>query len=99
MSYLIGIDLGTSGTKTVLFREDGAALAAETIEYPLYIEKNGWGEQDPQDWWIAARDSIRAVLKRAAVDPSAIKGIGISGQMHRLVMPSYHTDNVAKLLA
>lgn len=86
MSYLIGIDLGTSGTKTVLFREDGDVLAAETIEYPLYIEKNGWGEQDPQDWWAAARDSIRSVLNRAAIDPSAIKGIGISGQMHGLVM-------------
>jgi len=64
MSYLIGIDSGTSGTKTVLFTEMGEIVASETVEYPLYQERNGWGEQEPEDWWNAARDSIRAVLTR-----------------------------------
>lgn len=43
MNYLLGVDLGTSGTKTVLFDEDGNVVASKTIEYPLYQEKNGWG--------------------------------------------------------
>ncbi len=55
MSFLIGIDLGTSATKTVLFDEKGTVLSSETIEYPLYQEQNGWGEQEPEDWWQAAK--------------------------------------------
>mgnify|MGYP000814940042 CR=1 FL=1 len=46
MNYLLGVDLGTSGTKTVLFDEDGNVVASKTIEYPLYQEKNGWAEQE-----------------------------------------------------
>ena len=49
MAYLIGVDLGTSGTKTVLFAEDGTVAASCTIEYPLYQPQNGWAEQDPLD--------------------------------------------------
>ena len=45
MNYLLGVDLGTSGTKTVLFDEDGNVVASKTIEYPLYQEKNGWAGQ------------------------------------------------------
>lgn len=47
MEYLIGIDLGTSGTKTVLFDRLGKVIASATVEYPMYQERNGWAEQDP----------------------------------------------------
>lgn len=94
MGYLIGIDLGTSGTKTVLFDENGENLASVTIEYPLYQDHNGWGEQEPDDWWQAARDSILQVIHQSAVDPAAISGVGISGQMHGLVM----LDQAGKVL-
>lgn len=83
---LLGIDLGTSGTKTILFDPEGRALASASAEYPLYQPQNGWAEQDPEDWWRAARDTIRAVVTRSGVDPSCIRGIGISGQMHGLVL-------------
>ena len=86
VEYLIGVDLGTSGTKTVLFDADGNPVASKTIEYPLYQPKNGWAEQDPLDWWIASRDGIKYVVAKSGVKPSDIKGIGISGQMHGLVM-------------
>ena len=86
MAYYIGIDLGTSGTKTVLFDREGKALASSTIEYPLYQPKNGYAEQDPDDWWNAAVGTIRAVLEKSGVASSDVKGIGISGQMHGLVM-------------
>ncbi|MFA6937547.1 MAG: xylulokinase [Treponema sp.] len=86
MAYLIGVDLGTSGTKTVLFNENGDVIASKTIEYPLYQPQNGWAEQDPLDWWHAAAGSMKAVVEKSGVNPSEIKGIGISGQMHGLVM-------------
>lgn len=86
MKYLLGVDLGTSGTKTVLFDEKGQALAAKTIEYPLYQPKNGWAEQDPLDWYNAAVDSIRAVLTESKIDAHDVAGLAIAGQMHGLVM-------------
>ena len=86
MEYLIGIDLGTSGTKTVLFDRAGTVVASATIEYPMYQEKNGWAEQEPLDWWNAAAGTIRTVIQKSGVDSRDIKALGISGQMHGLVM-------------
>lgn len=86
MDYLIGIDLGTSGTKTVLFDTEGRALASSTVEYPMYQPRNGWAEQDPAHWWDAACRTLRDVTGKSGVDPRSIKGLGISGQMHGLVM-------------
>lgn len=86
MEYVIGVDLGTSGTKTVLFSSDGQPIASKTIEYPLYQPQNGWAEQDPLDWWNAASKSMKEVIAKSGINPHDIKGIGISGQMHGLVM-------------
>lgn len=86
MEYVIGVDLGTSGTKTVLFSSDGQPIASKTIEYPLYQPQNGWAEQAPEDWWHAACGSMKEVIAKSGINPKDIKGIGISGQMHGLVM-------------
>ncbi len=86
MDFLLGIDLGTSGTKTVLFDLSGTPVASHTAEYPLYQPRNSWAEQDPHDWWRAVQETIQAVLARSGAEPSAVKGVGISGQMHGLVM-------------
>ena len=86
MEYLLGIDIGTSGTKTVLFDLSGVPVADALIEYPMYQPHNGWAEQDPADWWNAVSGTIRLVLDKSGADPSAIRGIGLSGQMHGLVM-------------
>ena len=86
MEYLLGVDLGTSGTKTVLFDTEGNVIASKTVEYPLYQEKNGWAEQEPIDWWNAAVETIRYVIEKSGVNNEDIKGLGISGQMHGLVM-------------
>lgn len=86
MAYLIGVDLGTSGTKTVLFAEDGTVAASCTIEYPLYQPQNAWAEQDPLDWWNAVCGTTKAVIAKAGISASEIKGVGLSGQMHGLVM-------------
>ncbi len=84
MEYLIGIDLGTSGTKTVLFDTEGNIVASALVEYPMYQPHNGWAEQDPADWRRAAFETLKTVTSK--VDASKIRGIGISGQMHGLVM-------------
>ncbi len=86
MDCILGIDLGTSGTKTVLFDTKGTALASHTVEYPLYQPKNGWAEQDPEDWWQAVKETVRAVLQTAGVKAESVRGVGLSGQMHGLVM-------------
>ena len=86
MEYVIGVDLGTSGTKTVLFSSDGQPIASKTIEYPLYQPQNGWAEQAPEDWWHAGCGSMKEVIAKSGINPKDIKGIGISGQMHGLVM-------------
>lgn len=86
MAYIIGVDIGTSGTKTVLFDEQGTVIASKTIEYPMYQPKNGYAEQDPKDWANAAINTLKAVVSESGVSKDDIKGIGLSGQMHGLVM-------------
>lgn len=86
MAYLLGIDIGTSGTKTVLFDLSGNSVASDTQEYPLYQPHNGWAEQDPEDWWRATYTSIRNVLNKSGVDAADVKGVGLSGQMHGAVL-------------
>ncbi|MBO6141645.1 MAG: xylulokinase [Ruminococcus sp.] len=86
MAYVIGVDCGTSGTKTVLFDEKGTVIASATVEYPMYQPKNGYAEQWPGDWANAMIDTIKAVMAKSGVKKEDVKGIGISGQMHGLVM-------------
>jgi xylulokinase len=86
MQYLIGIDIGTSGLKAVLFNEKGDTIKSSTIEYPLYQPENGWAEQDPADWWNATKDCIRYIIQNSGIKNADIRAIGLSGQMHGLVM-------------
>ena len=86
MQYYLGIDIGTSGTKTVLFDVYGTVTASCTAEYPLYQPQNGYAEQNPQDWADAVLHTIRTVMDESKIDPQDVKGIGLSGQMHGLVM-------------
>ncbi|MCX5683550.1 MAG: xylulokinase [Planctomycetota bacterium] len=82
MSYLLGIDIGTSGTKTLLVDRRGKILASVTVEYPCYAPRPAWSEQAPEDWWQAAAKSIRLALKQSHVKAAQVTGIGLSGQMH-----------------
>ena len=82
MSIYLGIDIGTSGTKTLAIRENGRIVASATFEYPLSSPRPGWSEQDPEDWWQASARSVRKVLKDGKIKPASVAGIGLSGQMH-----------------
>lgn len=86
MAYLLGIDVGTSGTKTLLARSDGRVAASATVDYPLHALKPGWAEQDAEDWWHAASAGIRRVLETSGVRSEEIAGIGVTGQMHSSVL-------------
>lgn len=79
---LLGIDIGTSGTKTLLIDESGRALASAVCEYPLSTPRPGWAEQDPRHWWEATQATVRQVLAKAGLPGDAVTGVGLSGQMH-----------------
>ncbi len=82
MSVFLGIDIGTSGTKTLAIDSDGRILADAMETYPCYAPKPLWSEQDPQDWWRATIRSVRRVMKLAKLKSADVKSIGLSGQMH-----------------
>ena len=86
MRYLIGIDIGTSATKTILMDEEGNVAAQAVRDYPLYQPDNGWAEQAPEDWQQAALETLKQVVEQSGVNRGDIQGIGLSGQMHGLVM-------------
>ncbi len=63
MSVFLGIDIGTSGTKTLAINAAGKILASSTKEYPCYAPKPLWSEQDPDDWWDATVKTVRDVMR------------------------------------
>ena len=84
---LLGIDVGTGGTRAALLDASGRVLAAATAEHPpISAPRIGWAEQNPSDWWRAARVAIPECLRLAGVAPSDIVAAGLSGQMHGLVL-------------
>ena len=85
MAYLLGIDIGTTGVKTLLVDERGRTVASCTVPHPLHTPKPGWTEQDPEDWWRGTVESVGKVLRDSGVKPDAIAGVGLSGQMHSSV--------------
>lgn len=82
MNHYLGIDIGTSGTKTLLIDSSGKVIAEADVEYPLHQPKPGWTEQDPEDWWKATVKTVRAVRKKSGVPAQSVRAIGLSGQMH-----------------
>jgi len=82
MSAFLGIDVGTSGTKTLAIDPEGRILADALATYPCYVPKPLWSEQDPEDWWQATILSVRTVMEKAKLKPADVKAIGLSGQMH-----------------
>ena len=80
--YLLGIDVGTTGTKALLIDTSGKVVASATKEYPLHTPRPGWAEQDPADWWRGTVDAIREVMAKAGARPEEVRGLGLSGQQH-----------------
>lgn len=87
MSYFLGIDIGTTGTRAVLIDGQGKVIGGKSAEHdPISSPLPQWAEQDPENWWVAARQAIMAVLESKGIKGTEVKGIGLSGQMHGLVL-------------
>lgn len=86
MSYAMGIDLGTSGVKVGIYSKTGEVIASCTEEYPMQQPQNGYAEQNPADWWNATIKAMNLSLEKSGINPADICGIGLSGQMHGLVL-------------
>ena len=85
--YWLGIDVGTGGTRALLVDASGRVLHAFTAPHEeMRMERPLWAEQRPEDWWSAAQLAIRGVLAQAGASGDAVQGIGLSGQMHGLVL-------------
>src|SRR6516225_8919826 len=85
--YYLGIDLGTGGTRALLVDERGKVRHAFTAPHEeILMEQPLWAEQRPENWWDAAQEAIRGVLAQAEASGADIRGIGLTGQMHGLVL-------------
>ncbi|NLY25226.1 MAG: carbohydrate kinase [Bacteroidales bacterium] len=88
--YLLGYDIGSSSVKAAIVEvETGRTVASDffpKIEMPMHAEKAGWAEQDPEMWWTNLKLANASVLAQSNIDPQDIKAIGISWQMHGLVL-------------
>ena len=87
-SVVLVFDIGTQSTRALLVSSEGKILAkAQKGHHPAYVSrKSGWAEQDPSDWSKAAISTIKSVVEKGQVNGKDVRGIGISGQMHGLVM-------------
>src|ERR1700687_3246057 len=83
----LAIDVGTGGTRALVVDEYGRIRGSFTAPHEdIHMERPLWAEQRPENWWDAAVDAIRGVLAAAGVSGGEVKGIGLSGQMHGLVI-------------
>jgi len=84
---LLGIDVGTGGTRALLIDESGRVLASSTADHrPFASPQTGWAEQEPQDWWRACCQAVRHLLSESGIAASKISAVGFSGQMHGAVL-------------
>ncbi len=93
MAYYIGIDLGTSSVKLMLVDDEGKIKNTVAKEYPVFYPRSGWSEQNAEDWWDSITKAIPELLD--GFDGQAVKGIGVAGQMHGLVVID-ENDNVIR---
>ncbi|PYU93453.1 MAG: xylulokinase [Acidobacteria bacterium] len=87
MRHWLGLDIGTTGSRAVIIDESGAVRAAASAEHaPMSQPQPTWAEQDPEDWWRAAQEAIRAAITQGNLKGEDIAGVGLSGQMHGAVL-------------
>ncbi len=86
MTYFLGIDISTTGSKALIIDTSGQVLRTCSSPHSLSTPKPLWSEQDPYEWWDAVIKSIRSVIQETGIQPGAIASIGLTGQMHGLVL-------------
>ena len=87
MNLFLGIDVGTGGTRAVLIDPAGKVVASHSEEHaPIHSPHPGWAEQDPEDWWRAAKIAIAGAIHASGQPASSIQAAGLTGQMHGCVI-------------
>jgi xylulokinase len=86
MAYFLGIDVSTTSSKALIIDHSGRVIAVASSPHTLQTPKPLWSEQDPQEWWTAVCTCIRSVLEKAGIKGESIEAIGLTGQMHGLVL-------------
>lgn len=86
MAVYLGVDLGTTGLKSLLVRPDGSICGSGYKEYPISIPASGYAEQNPEDWWSALKETLAQALAASGVSADEVAAIGLSGQMHSTVL-------------
>lgn len=86
MTFFLGIDVSTTATKALLIGPDGGVVSVASSEYSYDTPRPMWTEQHPHLWWQATASSIRRVLAESGVNPADVQGVGLTGQMHGLVL-------------
>lgn len=86
MTCTLGLDISTTASKALLLGADGQVISVASSPHLLSTPKPLWSEQDPNEWWSATQKAVRQVLTESGVRPEAIRAVGLSGQMHGLVM-------------
>lgn len=86
MPHVIGIDTSTTATKAVVIDREGTVVSEGADSYDYDVPRSGWSEQDPTLWWTATTRAVRAALAAGDIDPRTVVGVGVTGQMHGLVL-------------
>jgi xylulokinase len=86
MAYFLGIDTSTTSSKALIIDESGEVVAVASNPHTLQTPKPLWSEQDPREWWDAVSASIKSVLEKAGVGGEGVAAVGLTGQMHGLVL-------------
>jgi len=86
MGYFLGIDTSTTSSKALLIDELGNVIAVASHPHTLQTPRPLWSEQDPREWWQAVSASIRSVVEEAGAGGERIEAVGLTGQMHGLVL-------------
>lgn len=98
MEYIIGVDIGTTSTKSIAFDLMGNVLIRKNIGYPVYNPQATWSEQNPEEIFKAVVDSIRAVVEENNILNNRLLGIGFSSAMHSLIAVDNEGNNITNCI-
>lgn len=98
LSYLIGVDIGTTSTKAVLFTETGEFVSQYSIEYPLYTPTPGAAEQEPEEIWTAVTTSVKTLIETSTIDTSKLLCLSFSAAMHSLIAIDKNGQPLTKII-
>ena len=91
--YVLGIDIGTGGARVLVVNQDtGEVVRIASSDYPSSTPNAGWSEQNPDDWWRSCCSAIQQALAGQDISGESIAAIGLSGQMHGLVLLDEHSS-------